>query len=174
MTFDEFVKKYTGKAIDFDGSAGVQCVDLVDQYLKDVFGITGVWVVGARDFYNKFSTYPALTRTFVLVPNTRPFVAKKGDIIIWGGGTYGHCAVADGFGDINKFYSYEQNTYGKHEPTNRVLHYYNNKTGADSCHPVLGALRAKPEYQHCITGVTKEYNVTAPDGTIVGVLKMNI
>lgn len=48
MTYKEFEKKYLGKAVDFDGVAGVQCVDLVDQYLKDCFGITGVWCNGAK------------------------------------------------------------------------------------------------------------------------------
>ena len=33
MTYKDFEKKYLGKAIDFDGVAGVQCVDLVDKYL---------------------------------------------------------------------------------------------------------------------------------------------
>jgi hypothetical protein len=31
MTYDDFEKKYIGKAVDYDGVAGVQCVDLVDQ-----------------------------------------------------------------------------------------------------------------------------------------------
>lgn len=29
MTFDSFVERYIGKAVDYDGVAGVQCVDLV-------------------------------------------------------------------------------------------------------------------------------------------------
>ena len=33
MTFDSFVKRYIGKAVDYDGVAGVQCVDLVKLYL---------------------------------------------------------------------------------------------------------------------------------------------
>lgn len=168
MTFDQFVAKYNGKAVDFDGTAGVQCVDLVDQYLKDVFGITGIWVQGARDFYNKFSNYPALVKTFDRVPNTASLVAQKGDIVIWNGGTYGHCAIADGVGNVSAFYSYEQNTMGRHEPTQRVYHKYANKTGYDCCSPVSGVLRAKPEYQHLITGASKEYNVTDASGKIIG------
>ena len=168
MTFDNFIAKYNGVAVDFDGTAGVQCVDLVDQYLKDVFGITGVWVQGARDFYNKFSNYPALVKTFDRVPNTQSLVTKKGDIVIWGGGTYGHCAIADGIGGLHDFYSYEQNTMGRHEPTHRVYHRYTNKTGVDSCHPVLGVLRAKLEYQSLINGTSTEYNVTDKNNKIIG------
>lgn len=173
MTFAEFVAKYNGKAVDFDGTAGVQCVDLVDQFLKDVFGITGIWVQGARDFYNKFALYPALVKTFDRVPNTRSLVAQLGDIVIWNGGTYGHCAIADGSGNINTFYSYEQNTTGKHEPTTLICHQYNNKTGVDSCYPVLGVLRAKPEFQKLLYGTTKTYNVTDLKGKIVGKLTLN-
>lgn len=152
MTYTQFVKKYAGKAIDYDGRAGVQCVDLVDQYLKDVFGITGVWVSGARDFYNNFYNLAPLPKYFDRIPNTRSLVDKTGDIVIWGGGKWGHCAIATGLGNINYFFSYEQNTMGKHEPMQRVMHYYNHKIGVDGAYPVLGVLRAKEEYQHLING----------------------
>lgn len=145
MTYDQFEKKYIGKAVDYDGTAGVQCVDLADQYLKDVFGITGVWVNGARDFYNNFNNYPALVKNFNRIANSRDLVCKKGDIVIWGGGTWGHVAIADGQGNIDWFTSIEQNTLGKHEPTQKVKHYYNNTTGVDGSHPVLGVLRAKDQ-----------------------------
>lgn len=145
MTYDEFEKKYLGKAIDYDGTAGVQCVDLADQYLKDVFGITGVWVTGARDLYNKFSSYPALVKSFDRIPNTRTLVCQKGDIVVWGGGTWGHVAVADGSGDEDWFSSIEQNTLGKHEPTQRIKHLFTRIYGVDGCSPVLGVLRAKDQ-----------------------------
>lgn len=143
MTYDEFEKKYLGKAIDYDGSAGVQCVDLADQYFKDCFGITGVWVSGARDFYNKFSAYPALVKAFDRIPNTRDLVIKKGDVVIWGGGNWGHVAIGNGKGDKDYFVALEQNTLGKHEPTQLVKHYFNGSGGADGCNPVLGVLRPK-------------------------------
>ena len=65
MTFNDFQKKYIGKAVDYDKVAGVQCVDLVDQYLKEVFGITGVYVGGAKELYNRFTAFPALVQAFV-------------------------------------------------------------------------------------------------------------
>ncbi len=40
MTFDSFVKRFIGKAVDYDGVSGVQCVDLVKLYLYNVFGIS--------------------------------------------------------------------------------------------------------------------------------------
>lgn len=39
MTFDQFIKKHLGKAMDYDGVSGVQCVDLAKYYLDEVFGI---------------------------------------------------------------------------------------------------------------------------------------
>lgn len=145
MTYDEFFKKYNGKAVDFDGVAGVQCVDLADQYLKDVFGITGIYVNGAREFYNNFETYPALVKNFDRIPNTRDLVIQKGDIIVWGGGTWGHVGIGTGNGDINVFDSFEENTLGKHEPSQVITHKFNGKTGVNCCYPVLGVLRAKDQ-----------------------------
>lgn len=139
LTYDEFEKKYLGKAVDYDKIAGVQCVDLVDQYLKDCFGITGVWVDGAKDLYNKFNSYPALVKAFNRVPNTADLVVKKGDIIVWGGGSWGHTGVGNGKGDVNWFMSLEENTLGQHEPTQLVKHYFAN----DVSNPVLGVLRPK-------------------------------
>lgn len=143
MTYDEFEKKYLGKAVDYDGVAGVQCVDLADQYLKDCFGITGVWVNGARDFYNNFNSYPALVKAFTRIPNTRDLVIQKGDLVIWGGGTWGHVAIGTGEGNIDWFESIEENTLGKHEPTQKVQHIFNRTYGVDGCAPVLGVLRPK-------------------------------
>lgn len=139
LTYDEFEKKYLGKAVDYDGIASIQCVDLVDQYLKDCFGITGVWVDGAKDLYNKFNSYPALVKAFNRVPNTADLVVKKGDIIVWGGGSWGHTGVGNGKGDVDWFMSLEENTLGQHEPTQLVKHYFAN----DVSNPVLGVLRPK-------------------------------
>lgn len=148
MTYNEFEKKYLGKAVDFDGSAGVQCVDLADQYFTDVIGIKLAempWVSGARDFYNKFSSFPALVKNFDRIPNTRELVARKGDVVIWQGGSWGHVAIANGQGDKDWFMSIEQNTLGRHEPVQLVKHCYSSRTGADGCYPVLGVLRPKDQ-----------------------------
>lgn len=150
MTFNDFQKKYIGKAVDYDKVAGVQCVDLIDQYLKEVFGITGVYVGGAKELYNRFTAFPALVQAFVRISNTRELVIQKGDIIVWGGGTWGHVAIGTGKGDKNWFESIEQNTLGKHEATQVVRHYFASKTGADGCYPVLGVLR--PKDQSKVTG----------------------
>ena len=145
LTYAQFEKKYKGKAVDYDRVAGVQCVDLVDQYLKDCFGITGVWVNGAKDLYNNFATYPALVKNFTRVSNTRELVVAKGDIVVWGGGTWGHTGIGNGEGNIDYFVSLEENTLGKHEKAQLVKHYFNGKGGNDGCNPVLGVLRPKDQ-----------------------------
>ena len=161
MTFDEFYKKYIGKAVDYDGVAGVQCVDLIDQYLDDVFGIKGVWVEGAKDFYNKFESYPALVKNFNKIPNTRDLVCQKGDIVVRGTGKWGHIVIATGEGNIDWFNSIEENTKARHEPTQLVTNRF-----ADG--GWLGVLRAKDQTK--VLGKTpskfKEYKikVTAKSG----------
>lgn len=162
MTFKEFYKKYNGKLIDYDHVAGVQCVDLIDQYLKDVFNITGVWVSGARDFYTNFHKYPKIVRYFKKVANTRELIVNEGDIIIWNGGTWGHCAIGTGYGDIDYFESFEQNTKGKHEAAHIEQHRFNDRN--DTCYPVLGVLRAREQYQYLITGYTRKYKVILKEG----------
>ena len=139
MTYDEFEKKYLGKAVDFDGVAGVQCVDLVDQYLKDCFGITGVWCSGAKDLYNNFKSYPALVNAFDRVANTPELIVQKGDIIIWGGGSWRHTGIGNGEGNKDWFMSLEENTLGRHEPTQLAKHYFDN----DISNPCLSVLRPK-------------------------------
>ena len=139
MTYDEFEKKYIGKAVDYDGVAGVQCVDLVDQYLDNCFGITGVWCDGAKDLYNNFETYPALVKAFDRIPNTRDLIVQKGDIVIWGGGSWGHTGIGNGEGNKDWFVTLEENTLGRHEPTQLVKHHFDN----DIANPCLGVLRPK-------------------------------
>lgn len=151
MTFDQFMKKYLGQAVDYDGVAGVQCVDLIDVYLQDCFGITGVWVNGARDFYNRFNSYPALVEAFDRIPNTRDLIVKRGDIVVWGGGTWGHVAIGTGIGTIDWFESLEENTRGQHEPTQLIRHIFANHSGVDSCSPVLGVLRPKKTGSDLVT-----------------------
>lgn len=139
MTYAEFENKYIGVPVDFDGVAGVQCVDLVDQYLKDCFGIEGVWCNGAKDLYNKFSSYPALVAAFNRVPNTPDLIVREGDIVIWGGGSWGHTGIGTGHGTVDWFITLEENTLGQHEPTQLVKHWFAN----DIANPCLGVLRPK-------------------------------
>ena len=169
MTYDEFEKKYLGKAVDYDGVLGIQCADLFDQYLKDCFGITGVWCDGAKDLYNNFNSYPALVKAFERVANTRDLVVTKGDVVIWGGGSWGHVGIGNGVGDKDYFVSLEENTLGKYEPTQLVKHYFNGVGGNDGCNPVLGVLRPKTKTQTVDKKTTTDNGTKTKSTTLKGI-----
>ena len=114
MTFDQFIKKHLGKAMDYDGVSGVQCVDLAKYYLDEVFGIkAGAWG-DARAYYENYSAHSELTNNFTRIANSASFVPKKGDITVWGkdvssSHNCGHIAIAKGVGNTSSFYTYDQN-----------------------------------------------------------------
>ncbi|MBR1749891.1 MAG: CHAP domain-containing protein, partial [Ruminococcus sp.] len=117
-----------GKAVDYDGVAGAQCVDLAKCYLKEVFGISpGAWG-DAHCYYDNFGSIPALKENFTRIANTPDFVPKKGDIAVWksslSSGGWGHIAICTGEGDTMHFYSYDQNWTGKHDPCTKIKHSY--------------------------------------------------
>ena len=146
MNYNEFIKTYKGKSFDYDGVSGVQCVDLVKQYLNKVFGIKpGSWG-NAKDYYEDYNSNKTLKANFTRIANTPEFVPKKGDIAVWGtglGNKYGHIAIATGEGTTSYFYSYDLNWNGK--TVKKVKHTYKG---------FLGVLRAKN--QEKITGITSK------------------
>lgn len=153
MNYSEFINTYLGKSFDYDGSAGVQCVDLAKMYLDKVFGIkAGAWG-NAKDYYENFNNLP-LKNSFTRIANTPSFVPQKGDIVVWGAGlgnTYGHIAIATGEGNSHQFYSHDLNWGSK--VVHKVLHNYKG---------FLGVLR--PITQSKIVGntyTTGTYQVTA-------------
>lgn len=94
MTLFEFVNKYHGKKVDFDGAYGAQCVDLFRQYCKDVLraGHTGA-VEGAKDLFEKYSDLPAECKYFDRIKGASPAI---GDVCVWGATStnkYGHVAI---------------------------------------------------------------------------------
>lgn len=143
MNYQEFINTYNGKSFDYDGVAGVQCVDLAKMYLDKVFGIRpGAWG-NAKDYYENFNNLP-LRSNFTRIANTASFVPAKGDIVVWGAGLgnkYGHIAVATGEGNTHQFYSYDLNWGSK--SVHKVLHNYKG---------FLGVLRAKD--QNKINGIS--------------------
>lgn len=142
MNYQEFINYYNGKALDYDGVSGVQCVDLAKFYLNRVFGLQpGAWG-NAKDYYLNYNAIPSLVNNFTRIANTPSFVPQKGDIVIWGTGLgkYGHIAIATGEGNTSQFYSYDMNWGGK--ACKKVLHNYKG---------FLGVLR--PKDQSKITGL---------------------
>lgn len=96
MTLDEFVKKYSGTKVDYDGQYGYQCVDLFRQYCADVLNIqhTGA-VVGAAELYTKYEALPLERKYFnrIAYDSTVP---QAGDVVIFSAtasNAYGHVAI---------------------------------------------------------------------------------
>lgn len=152
MTFDQFISKHLGKAMDYDGVSGVQCVDLIKYYLDEVFGIKpGAWG-DARNYYESFTSYSALTNNFTRISgNNASFVPKKGDIVVWGANVSsnhncGHIAIGIGGGTHNSFSTYDQNWNQK--AMAKTTHSHTHSNGC----PLLGVLR--PKDQSKITGST--------------------
>lgn len=148
MNYTEFIKAHNGKAMDYDGVAGAQCVDLAKFYLDEVFGIKpGAWG-DAHAYYDNYNNLPELKKNFTRIANTPDFVPQKGDIMVWGSdlssGGWGHIAICDGEGNKSYFTSYDQNWTGKHDPCTKIKHTYDH---------VLGVLR--PKDQTKISGETK-------------------
>lgn len=107
ILFDDFIEKYKGKKIDFDGAYGGQCVDLYRQYVKEVLNFPqSPGVSGAADIWTTYNK-----NNFEAIPNTPSGVPSKGDIVIWNkkaGGGFGHVAVFVS-GNTSKFQSFDQN-----------------------------------------------------------------
>lgn len=104
MDLMEFVNKYHGKKVDFDGAFGFQCTDLFRQYCKDVLraGHTGA-VEGAKDLYLNYANLPAECKYFdrISIQNGSPEI---GDVLVWGATSknkYGHVAICLGYDSVN-------------------------------------------------------------------------
>jgi len=103
---DDFIKKWDGKGIDFDGAFSTQCVDLYRQYVKEVLGYPqSPPVAGAKDIWDAY-----LPEYFKRIENTPNGVPDKGDIVIFGTtlGKFGHVSIFVE-GNATKFISFDQN-----------------------------------------------------------------
>lgn len=129
MTTQEFFNQYNGKGVDFDGYYGFQCMDLAEQYNKDVVGAPRLGG-NAADVWDHYPTdkYDKIANT----PNNAP---QLGDIIIWGrtvGGGFGHIAIVQ-TATISSFTSMDQNW-----PAGSIAHFQQHNYTS-----VLGWLRPK-------------------------------
>jgi len=103
MTLNEFMGKWNGRGIDYDGAYGYQCMDLYLQYQKEVLGVQPKGAAYAGLLWDNYDS-----NVFTKIPNTLTFVPQAGDVCIWTGG-YGHVAIATGSGNIWAFHSFDQN-----------------------------------------------------------------
>lgn len=100
MYLEDFVKKYNGKKVDFDGVYGAQCVDLFRQYCKEGLEIpehTGSCSTsgGAKDLFLDYSKMPIEKKYFYKYTKTNKGLIP-GDVLIWNStetNKYGHVAI---------------------------------------------------------------------------------
>lgn len=132
MTLDQFIKKYTGKFVEyhsFDPAAKFQCVDLANIYIVEVLGYTPIIGTNAQDFPNKAG------KEFNYILNTPAGVPNKGDLVIFkSADNVGHISIFLQ-GSTSLFTSFDQN-YPTGSPCKTVQHNYRN---------VLGWLQPKKE-----------------------------
>jgi hypothetical protein len=122
----DFFSKYNGKGIDFDGFYGFQCMDLYQQFNKEVVG--GIVVHG--NAIDMWTAYPKAS--YIQIKNEPTNFPQEGDVVIWGQGVgqYGHIAVCS-TANANAFVSFDQNW-----PVGSKCHFQNH-----SFKYVLGWLR---------------------------------
>ena len=134
MTLDDLIKKYSGKFVEVAGSPGAenQCVDIVNQYLRDVLNLPIIQWTDAKNFPN----HPIAKEHFEYIKNTPMAVPQKGDLIIWSNTQWGHIAICL-FADVELpwFTSFDQN-WPTGSTCHKVDHSYSN---------VVGWLRPKGE-----------------------------
>ena len=127
ITYDQFITKWNGRGIDFDGAYGDQCMDLMHQYIFEVLGLTDGRILAqgyAKDVYLNFNNVYG-HELFDKIPNTPTGVPQKGDILLFNTfspvyGVAGHVSIFIS-GDVNKLQSFDQNY-----PVGRKCHIQNH------------------------------------------------
>lgn len=108
MTLTQFIKKYLGTKIDFDGKFGSQCVDLYRQYVQEVLNLPQTPSIdGAKDIIDNPGSLK-VTRDSALADYSR------GDILIWGKSStnkYGHVAILVSIYNTKYFIVLEQDGF---------------------------------------------------------------
>ena len=126
MTFDEWVKAYKNVKIDYDKVYGVQCVDLIKSFVKNVLEVSPESIGHAIEYYNKRNTSSYLKKNFTNYDYKKGFKFKKGDVLVLKGSSiFGHIAVCTGQYDSSGVYAYDENYKGK--GYGMTLRYYEYK-----------------------------------------------
>ena len=136
MTTDEFFNTYNGKALDFDGYYGYQCMDLYQQYNKEIVGAPHVPADPAHKIWTE-DKYPK--NFYEKIANTLEGVPQKGDVVIWSkdaNGGFGHVGIFAN-GNVNEFTSFDQNW-----PMGTICHFQKH-----NYNHVLGWLRPRLKEQ---------------------------
>lgn len=138
---NKWIDSAVGRRMDVDGSYGLQCKDVADDYCIHLFGdwVNTLRPANAKDaFHNSNPEYFHKIANNLNDPNLIP---QRGDIIIWGamrGNPYGHIAVVES-ADTGGVNIIEQDGYLQ-IPARRYRRGYIDHGG-----PCIGWLRPKAE-----------------------------
>lgn len=133
MTLLQFFDTYLARPVDFDHQLGIQCMDLIEQYNKDVVNaprLGGNAVDLLRNPEPEFYTFH---------DNPPPYVPPVGAIAIWKttpANPYGHCDIIL-FATMMHFYGIDEN-WASCKVVTPILHDYTQIAGfLIPKHPVL-------------------------------------
>lgn len=104
MTLQEFIAKWNGKRVDFDGHYGDQCMDLYRQYVQEVWGRPQT--AGVKSAYMVFDTISPLE-----YDKFTSGELKVGDVVVFNQnfGKDGHIAVVENPKDPKSLVVFGQN-----------------------------------------------------------------
>lgn len=127
MTYNDFIWKYNGKYIDYDGMFSTQCVDLMRAYVREVFGWQPYTAIPPRgnaiDIFKNFKD----NQYFKKVLNGPLNCPKRGDIVFYKAypflyGTVGHVEIVD------QADSYFMVNFSQNWPTGTPCHFVKRGT----------------------------------------------
>lgn len=107
MTYKQFESKWLGRRVDIDKVFDYQCVDLVKQYMLEVYGMPNGAYGNAIDYWTK--PVRQVLEKFYKVQTTH---ARQGDVVILygtSGNVYGHIGIATGAANATHIEILEQN-----------------------------------------------------------------
>ncbi len=111
ISLTQFVKKYLGVKVDYDGNKSYQCTDLFRQYTEEVKGLPQTPALGedggAKDIIKKPGKY-----TVTLDSPLADY--SVGDVLVWGPtktNEYGHVAILLAIHNTKYFYVLEQDGF---------------------------------------------------------------
>lgn len=113
ISLTQFIKKYLGTKIDYDGHCGPQCVDLVRLYYDEVLEVPQFPSLGENGGAKDIINYPGklkVTKENILADYSR------GDVLIWDAtktNSYGHVAILVSVYNTKYFIVLEQNGFKK-------------------------------------------------------------
>lgn len=164
MTYQEFVSKYNGQKIDYDGYYGSQCWDLAQFYITEVLGLPSSIISGCGVVKNLVHA-PKLSEMLKYFDEVRTDNMKQGDICIWDFGDAGHIAIFDHFdSNSNQCYYFSQNPNAcKIMPFNANGHHAFRLKGSDL--PSITSTVARDESKNQIEVKVDKLNVRQDNNT---------